>query len=226
MSDKHLERAIGALKRETLGLGALVEEGLFRAFKAYEQRSASTAEEVIAADQLIDQKEVEIEEECLKTLALYQPTGTNLRMTVALMKMANDLERIGGCAVNISWQAHSLSYLKPVGGPDCIGEMALKVKSLFRSSLDALINLDIESAWGVLSCDDEIDAMNRQHLEWGKSRIQSAPGDTEALLLHIFVSRSLERVADLVVNLAEDLIYMVDGDIVRHGKKRQTLSPR
>lgn len=220
MIDKRIERAIEALKRETLALGALVEEGLYRSFKAYDQRSAALADEVISGDEHIDRKEVEIEEECLKALALYQPTGAELRLTVALMKMADGLERMGGCAVNIAWQAHSLSFLKPVAAPDTMGEMAQKAKGLFRRSIEALINRDLGSAWSVLSSDDEIDALNRAHLTWVQSRIKESPSDTEALLLHLFVSRNLERLADLVINLAEDVIYMVDGEIVRQGRAR------
>jgi phosphate transport system protein len=224
VSDKRIDRAIEKLKREILGLGALVEEGLFLSFKAYEQRNGAGAEHVIEADSVIDEREVEIEEECLKTLALYQPTGRELRMTIAVMKMTNDLERIGDCAVNIAWQAHSLAYLKPIEAPATMGEMAAKTKSMLRSCLESLVNLDLNAAWGVLASDDEIDVMNREHKEWLLQKIQSQPANAESLLFHMSVSKNLERIADHVTNRAEDIIYMVDGEIVRHGRTQRKVA--
>jgi phosphate transport system protein len=224
VSDKRIDRAIEKLKREILGLGALVEESLFLAFKAYEQRNGAAAESVIESDAVIDAREVEIEEECLKALALYQPTGRELRMTIAVMKMTNDLERIGDCAANISWQAHSLAYVKPVEAPSTMGEMAAKTKSMLRSCLEALVNLDLNAAWGILASDDEIDVLNRQHKEWLLKRIQASPADAESLLYHMSVSKNLERVADHVTNLAEDIIYMVEGEIVRHGRAQRKVA--
>jgi phosphate transport system protein len=224
VSDKRIDRAIEKLKREILALGALVEEGLFLSFKAYEQRNGVAAEQVIESDTVIDEREVEIEEECLKTLALYQPTGRDLRMTVAVMKMTNDLERIGDCAVNIAWQAHSLAYLKPIEAPSTMGEMAAKTKSMLRSCLESLVNLDLNAAWGVLASDDEIDVLNREHKEWLLQKIQSQPANAESLLFHMSVSKNLERIADHVTNLAEDIIYMVDGEIVRHGRAQRKVA--
>ncbi len=220
MADRHLERAVAKLKRETLSLSALVEEGLFRSFKAYEQRSTNLAEEVIAADQVIDEREAEIEEECLQVLAMYQPTGRDLRIVVALMKIIDELERIGDRAVNIAWQAHSLSIIKPVEMPPSMAEMATKTKACLRVSLEALVNLELKGAWEVLSADDEIDSLNREHGEMIRQQIEKSPSDTEAYLSHLSVSRSLERIADHVTNLAEDVIYMVEGEMVRQGKKR------
>ena len=224
MSDKRIDRAIEKLKRETLALGALVEEGLFHAFKAYEQRNGSAAEQVIASDTVIDQREVDLEEECLKTLALYQPTGQDLRMTVAVMKMTSDLERIGDCSVNIAWQAHSLAYLKPIDAPATMGDMAAKTKTVLRSSLESLVNLDLNAAWGVLASDDEIDILNREHKEWVLQQIRAHPAEAESLLFHLAVSKNLERIADHATNLAEDVIYMIDGDIVRHGRAQKKVA--
>lgn len=221
MADKHLARAVARIRKETLSVGALVEESLFKAFKAYEQRSATVAEEVVQADETIDEREIEIEEECLQVLAMYQPTGSDLRSVVSLMKINDELERIGDRGVNIAWQAHSLSYLRPVSSPESMSEMATKTKTVLRVSLEALVNLEIKGAWDVLSADDEIDALNRQHHEALRQQIEQSPKDTEALLAHLAVSRSLERIADHVTNLAEDVIYMVEGEIVRHGKKRR-----
>jgi phosphate transport system protein len=220
VSDRHLDREISKLKRESLALGAMIEEGLFKSFKAYELRSLKLSEEVIAADEAINEREVEIEESCLKALALYHPSGSELRMIVALMKIANDLERIGNRAVGIAWQAHSLSYLKPCEVPKSMSDMAVQTKRMLRLSLESLINLNIASAREVLAADDEIDAMNREHFEWVRKAIEAKPTDTEALLSHLLVSRGLERIADHATNVAEDVIYLIEGEIVRHGRSR------
>lgn len=221
---KHIVRETTKLKRDVLALGALVEESLYRAVKCVFERNGKVAEVVVSSDDEIDKREVDLEEECLKVLALNQPTGNDLRMIIAVIKMTNELERIADQAVNIANKAQELSYLTPIPLPPSLEEMAKKTKVILRRSLEALVNSDVRAAWEVLKSDSAIDAMNSNNLEWLQEQIQANPLRTEALLCLLAVSRNLERVADHATNIAEDVIYIVDGEIVRHGRRTQAQS--
>src|SRR5262245_55722862 len=140
---KHLEREISRLKRQILGLSAIVEESVYRAVKAVMERNADLAEEVIKNDEVVDRTEVEVEEECLKILALHQPVAIDLRYIIAVLKMDNDLERIGDLAVNIAHRAASLAKF-PLPKVDIdFAPMAKKVQKMLRDCLEALVNMDV-----------------------------------------------------------------------------------
>lgn len=215
---KHLLREVERLKRQLLSLSALVEDSVYKAVKAVVERSQDLAKEVVKTDERIDEVEVEIEEDCLKILALHQPVAIDLRFIVAALKMNNDLERIGDLSVNIAWRAHSLAELpRPKLALD-FEFMAQKVQQMLRKSLEALVNLDCSLANKVCASDDEIDAINREMHARIRQGIRDYPEDIDALVYLISVSRNLERIADHTTNIAEDVIYMVEGKIVRHKK--------
>jgi phosphate transport system protein len=213
----HLHRAIEELKRRILELSALVEERVYRALKAVEERNAELAAEVIAGDNTIDLMEVEVEEECLKILALHQPVATDLRFIVAVLKINNDLERIGDLAVNIASRAKALCAIKapPAVHVDFQGAEG-KVQQMLRRSLEALVNLDEQVAKWVCTSDDAIDDINRSVHKQVIQAIREHPADVDRLILLLSVSRNLERIADHATNIAEDVLYMVRGEIVRH----------
>ncbi len=212
----HLRNEMENLKNQMLALSALVEKHVALAVKAVDERDEMMAREVIGKDVEIDRAEVAVEEECLKLLALHQPVAVDLRFIVAVMKLNNDLERIGDLAVNIAERAMFLSSLPPVPIPFDFDGMASKTREMLNNSLDALVNSDVDVANAVCAADDDVDVINRAMYEQVKDAIRKHPEHIEALIHLLFVSRHLERIADHATNIAEDLIYLVEGRIVRH----------
>lgn len=213
---KHLARALEALKKEILTAGAVVEQSIDRSITSLIHRRPELAEDVLNGDDVIDAREVEIEEECLKTLALYQPVAADLRFIVAIMKVNNDLERMGDLAVNIAQRARYLGKRDPIAIPDDFYEMAAKVRLMVRWSLDALVNQDVQMAKDVLISDSEIDTAHRNMFKVLEDIMASDALTIRRAVNTLSASRNLERIADLATNIAEDVIFMVDGEVVRH----------
>ncbi len=213
---KHLQREIENLKKKLLALSARVETAVRDATLSIEKRDADLAQKIIADDINIDNIEVEVEEDCLKILALHQPVAIDLRFIVAVLKINNDLERIGDLAVNIAERAAYLADQPKVNISLDFIDMAHNAQSMLKKSLDALINHDAELAHKVCASDDVVDAMNREMYLKVQKAIQTNPNQIESLTHLLSASRHLERIADLATNIAEDVIYMIDGQIVRH----------
>jgi len=223
---KHLQRALDKLKRSIYSLSGMVEESVRDAVRALDRRDSRLAQKVIDADLEIDHAEVDVEEECLKILALHQPVAIDLRFIVAVLKINNDLERIGDLAVNIAERAQFLATHEKVDIPFDFAGMAEKAQAMVKQSLDALVNLDAGAALAVCAADDEVDAMNRQmYLQVGEG-IREHPDQVESLTHLLSVSRHLERIADHATNIAEDVIYMVRGEIVRHQAEQYRTSDK
>ena len=212
----HLQRELDRLKRKILGLGAVVEENLHLAFQAIEERDAEKAQRVVVGDFAIDQLEVEVEEECLKILALYQPVAGDLRFLVAVIKINSELERIGDLASNVAERAMELSRGHQVAVPPCFTVMADRTASILEKSLDALVHQDATGACYVLGADAEVDHLYHQLIEDLKNGIRADIDNLDALVLLFSVARYLERLADHATNIAEDVLYMVEGEIRRH----------
>jgi phosphate transport system protein len=213
---KHLERELENLKRRILTLGAKVEERLRMAIKAIEKRDGNLANQVIKADHEIDEIEVDIEEECLKVLALHQPVAIDLRFIISVIKINNDLERIGDLAVNIAERAAFLATQRKLDILFDFPGMAEKSQSMVKRSLDALVNMDSRLAWEVFASDDEVDTMNRAMFIQVQNGIRKNTNRMECLIHLLSASRHLERVADHATNIAQDVVYMIEGEIVRH----------
>jgi phosphate transport system protein len=212
----HLQRSLEELNKKILVLGTVVEESVRKAVQAIEHRDSEIAHAVIDGDNEIDQLEVELEEECLKILALYQPVAADLRFIVATLKINNDLERVGDLAVNISERAIYLATQKPVNAVLNFHLMATRAQTMLAKSLDALVRVDPVLARQVLASDDEVDAMNREMYIQIQNGIRKFPEEIEPLIHLLSVSRHLERIADLATNIAEDVIYLAEAQIVRH----------
>jgi phosphate transport system protein len=213
---RHLDREIERLKEAVLNLSALVEESVYRAIRAVEEGDATLAQQVIDHDTIIDQREVLVEEECLKILALYQPVAIDLRFLVAILKLNSDLERIGDLAGNIASRAKGLSGLpRPASSLD-FGPMFAAAKGMLRGSLESLVQLDTRKALEVIRSDEALDEANRANYRAVKGLIRDNPTDLDALLHYLSVSRYLERIGDHCTNIAEDVVYMMEGKIVRH----------
>lgn len=212
----HLSAAIEALKGQVLSLSNLVEESVHLAVRAVLERGRSISSEVIDGDKEIDTREVDIEEECLKLLALHQPVAADLRFIVATLKMNNDLERIGDLATNIAARAASLTELPRISMPFDLERLSDRTKQMLRMSIDSLVRLDADLAQRVCLADSKVDELHREMYQEILKKVQRQPDQAEALLLYLAVSRNLERIADLATNIAEDVIYMIEGEIIRH----------
>ncbi len=202
-----------------LSLGAIVEERVRMASRAIEEWDASLAAQIASTDHDVDEMEVEIEEECLKILALHQPVAVDLRFIVAVIKINNDLERIGDQAVNI---AERVETIVQHGNPNEVYfdyiSMAGKAERMLKMSLDALVNLDVDLAFKVLLLDNEVDAIQKEAYDRIKSAIKEKSESIGLLINLLLISRHLERLGDHATNIAEEVIYMIEGEIIRHGK--------
>ena len=212
----HLRRDIEYLDKQILLLSSMVEEATNKSILALVDRRPEIAQEVIQDDNDIDQKEVLIEEECLKILALHQPVANDLRFIVAVLKVNNDLERMGDLAVNIAERAVYLSNGDPLSVALDFPQMAEDVRNMVRKSLDALTRRDAQEAVQVLTMDDEIDDANSRMFDILQKHMHRDPTTIERAVQLLSASRHLERIADLATNIAQDVVYMVEGKVIRH----------
>ncbi|MCB9516499.1 MAG: phosphate signaling complex protein PhoU [Candidatus Krumholzibacteriia bacterium] len=214
---KHLHRDLAELSKDILTLGARVEESLDWAVRALLERREDLAAKVRAADVVIDRQEVEVEENCLKILALHQPVAADLRFVITALKVNNDLERMGDHAVSIAGRAAKLSQKQPLESAEDINRLAMKVRAMVKLSLGALIERDVATAREICAMDDEVDALHREMYSVLKEQMRESPQVVGRAVNALSVSRNLERIADLCTNIAEDVIFMVSGEVVRHG---------
>lgn len=211
-----LSRDIEKLKKRVLSLGALVEERFKMAVKAAECRDTEMAQSVIDGDVEIDQLEVDLEEECLKIFALHQPVADHLRYIVAVLKMNNDLERIGDLAVNIAERVVVIAERPGLAIPFDYFTMAQRTQEMLEKALDSMVYKDLTAAYQVCAEDDDVDYMKRAMQALFIKEVQNNPEDAHYLVSMFLISRHLERIADHATNIAEDVIYMITGEIHRH----------
>ena len=212
---KHFHKELEKLKKRILSLGAMAEDRVRMAIKAIDTRDAVIADKIIRTDYEIDEMEVEIEEECLKVLALHQPVAVDLRFITAVIKINNDLERIADEAVNIARGVSYLAREKQTFYFD-FSVMVEKTQAMLKSSLDAFVNMDMDLAVKVCIMDDEVDKINGEVHRLVKGAIRDNPEQGEHLINLLLISRHLERIADHATNIAEEVIYLIEGEIVRH----------
>ncbi|MFQ5504476.1 MAG: phosphate signaling complex protein PhoU [Planctomycetota bacterium] len=213
---KHFQRDLERVKKEILAMGRMVEEATNKAITALVDRRPELAREAMAGDDAIDEKELAIEEDCLKILALHQPVATDLRFVVAVMKVNNDLERMGDLAINIAERAAYLSTHDPIQVPLDFGRMAERVRTMLRESLDSLVNLDAALARKICQEDEEVDGINREMFVVLQGLMYEQPETIKRAVHTLSASRHLERIADLATNIAEDVVFMVEGEVIRH----------
>ena len=213
-----LNREIDRLKDLLLTISSRTESAVHNAGKALLERNPDLAMQVIEEDHEIDRLEVETEEECLKSLALYQPVADDLRFIITILKVNNDLERIGALAVNLAERVKPLAQKSESGLTLDFAGMLDKTSEMLRNSLSALVHFDKELATTVLQSDDLVDAMNKTVYEQIKSVIGNDKEQSEVLIHLLTVSRTIERIADHATNIAQDVLYLIEGEIVRHRK--------
>ncbi len=215
---KRFQKEMSILHEKLLSLGILVESRLKQAMKALQTRDLVLARMVIDSDVDIDTTEVEIEEDCLKILALYQPVAEDLRFLIATIKINSDLERVGDEAVNIAERCLViLKYPALYLDVDFDGMFTI-VDKMLRSSLDSLVYRDIDLAYKVCLMDDTVDALHNKNYDVIKDALNSCKHRAGLLLNTFMVSRHLERIADHATNIAEEVIHLLEGEIPRHRK--------
>ena len=212
----HFQREISKLKQQVLSLCTMVEGQVEKAVRAVQLRDDELAAEVERLDEEIDLREIEVEEECLKTLALYQPVAVDLRFVVSTLKINHDLERIGDLAVNIARKVRGLVFDPPPELTCDLGLMCEKTQFLLARRIDSLINMNASDAASICTRDDEIDQMKATIRKEIETAIRQQPDKVGSLLRLLAVSRNLERIADLATSIAEDVVYLVEGRIMRH----------
>jgi phosphate transport system protein len=212
----HLLRDLERVKKMILEMGARVEEDILRAITALSGCDRALAEQIISDDVETDRREVLVEEECLKILALHQPVARDLRFLVAVLKMNNDLERMGDHAANIAGRVLFLCSRGPVPAPPRLREMAGKVNVMVRHSLDSLVEGDVSLARRVILSDDEVDQMRNEIVTGIMGEMRRDSARLEQWVQLTAAAGDLERIADLATNIAQDVIYLVEGDVVRH----------
>jgi phosphate transport system protein len=212
----HLQREIDKLKKQILSLCAIVEENMRQSVKSFTGRDANLAQQVIENDEEIDRMEVDVEEECMKILALHQPVAIDLRYIISMLKIDRDLERIGDLAVNIAENTILLATQPSSQFMRIIRNLPQKVEAMVRDSLNAMMEMDAQGAIKVWRADDEIDSINREFHERADQEISRHPDQWQSILACLAVARCLERIADHAANIAKDVIYLAEGKIVRH----------
>jgi len=213
---RHFVREIDRLNKKIIEFGNQVENQVKLAITAVKKSDSELAKKVIQWDEKIDALEVELEEECLKLLALHQPVAEDLRLIISILKINNDLERIGDHAVNIAERAVQLSKLDRLDTPPEILKLNRQAKLMLRKSLLALVEKDAVIASDVVRADDLVDQLNKKMHHKITDRIKANPQYTEQQILFLSVCRQLERIGDHTCNIAEDILYQLTGDIVRH----------
>jgi phosphate transport system protein len=213
---RHLEKELERLKKLIYTLAARVDQNLDLAVKSFQENNTELALKVIEDDKVVDNMEVEVEEECLKALALYQPVAIDLRFVIAVMKMTSDLERIGDLAADIAKNGIAIGRASKPRIPLDLHQMSYLVKANVRKSLDALTTIDPYLAREVIKDDEDINAMKSEMKAEILAALQREPEHAEALMTLLVVTNRLERIGDHASNIAEDVIYMVEAEIVRH----------
>ncbi len=213
---RHFERELDELKQRILRMGGIVEDLFLRSIEALSERDRSLVTEASRIETEIDAEEVRIEEDCLKLIALYQPVAGDLRFITAALKINAELERMGDLALHIAERARDLAVHPQVPVPPDLRRIAADVQRMVRSSLESLVNQDSDLAMHVLEADNQVDDLHRLMFHHVARELKANPQLAEPLLQLLSASRHLERIADSATNIAEDVYYLVEGQIIRH----------
>jgi phosphate transport system protein len=214
---KHLQNDLTQLEQEVLAQSSMVEEMIEKACRGLREIRADIAAEVIAQERQIDLREIRIEEACLKVLALHQPVAVDLRRAATVLKVNNELERIADLAVNIAERTQSLVDYPEFVIPANLERMAQIATAMVHDALDAFVNLDADLARDICHRDDHVDHYNREVIAELRRMMRDRSEVVEPALHFFSAARQVERIADHATNIAEDVIYLVEGEIARHG---------
>ena len=223
---KHLDRELDSLRGDLISQFGLVEHMILAAVRSLAERRSDLADEVISQDSIIDSNDIKFEEECLKLLALHQPVASSMRWLFTVVKVNNELERMADLACNIAERAKSIQQYPLFPVPEELDDMAAGATRMVKTALDSFIEGDVDKSRAVIAADDDVDEKNKILIDLLHEMMREN-SDYIAPAVHCFsASRHLERIADLAVNISEEVIYLVQGDIVRHqhGEVRPNIS--
>ncbi len=212
----HKEQELEKLKQRILAMGGFVEDAIRKSIRALVERDRDLAIQVIDGDAIVNNFDVEIEEECIKFLALWQPTGSNLRFVTTAIKIITDLERMGDLAVDICERAIELNDEPPLKPYIDIPRMAEAAQKMLKDSLDAFINGDADLAVTVCEADDFVDNLNQQIFNELLIYMLRDPKNISRAIRLTYITKYLERIADHATNIAELVVFLVKGKVIRH----------
>ncbi|MEK9819473.1 MAG: phosphate signaling complex protein PhoU [Pseudomonadales bacterium] len=212
----HLQRDLDSLRKDVLHLGSLVQGSTKASIDFLNSKKTQQLDEVAQLERRINELEVDIEEHCLKILALHQPVAIDLRFIVVVMKVNNDLERMGDQAVNIAHRVQAL-----IGEPDLglelpLNQMTDSIQQMVTLSLEALVNQDPAIARRVVEMDDGVDDLHSENYAALRRLVENNPQRVGSAMSMATISSNLERIGDLCTNIAEEVIFMVEGKVIRH----------
>ena len=213
---RHFHEELTKLKNKLLVMGSMVETSIQKSIQALEERKSKLAEEVFADDKKIDQMEIDIDESCIKLMALDQPVAVDLRMLLGVLRINNDLERIGDHAVNIAERALELAeapLLKPLVD---IPRMANIVQGMVKDALDGFVQENPEKARTVCKRDDEVDELDDRFIRALLTYMMEKPTAITQGMDLIMISKNLERIGDLATNIAEDVVFIYQAKTIKH----------
>ncbi len=214
----HLHREMESLRRAALDMCVHVGQNVADATRALLERDPEFARKVIAADRVVDAMEAELSENCLKTLALYQPVAGDLRFIFSLAKISGILERAGDLAENLARKGKSLARVEePIAFPPELAEMAEQTRAMLRLAMDSLLEGDTAKAREVIAADAQVNAGKRAVRKAAEAAILENPSSCPQWLVVVAASRNVERMADMAANIAAEVVYSVDGKMIRHG---------
>lgn len=213
---KHLNRDLEALQQKLLAQSSVVEKMIYRSSQSLQELRTDLLAGLHEEEETVNLREVELEEECLKILALHQPVAVDLRRVATVLKINVDLERIADLAVNVGERAQSLVLFPEFPFPDHLDKMVEVSIDMVREALDAFVHQDVDAAKAVCQRDDVVDELNRQVIDDLHTYVQDHVGQFAPAMQFFSASRHIERIADHATNIAEDVIYLVDGEIARH----------
>lgn len=212
----HLTRDLGVLHRNLLSMCATVEELVHKAVDELSDPNIERAKELAKQDDEVDRFDVSIEEECLKILALHQPVATDLRRITTVMKISGELERVADISVHIAERACALVNQPGIEVPEKLQEMAARAVEMLHKAIDSYVGLDSQLARHIVESDNVVDELNREIIYELMGTMQHHPDLIEPAMSLFSATRHIERVADHATNIAEDVVYLVEGEIIRH----------
>ena len=219
----HLYRDLEELKKRLVHLGNLVEMSIDKAVDAFVRRDRANAELVVTGDRDVDTAEVRLEEDCLKVLALHQPVAKDLRFVITVLKVNSDLERMGDAAESVASRALQLQELPQFPLPDELARMVAMARGMTRKALECFVREDAQAAREVLSDDRAVDTLQRRMFDVLQAEMKRDPALVDPAILVLSMSRQVERIADLATNIAENVIFQLEGEIVRHRRAQMRL---
>jgi phosphate transport system protein len=219
----HLYRDLEELKKRLVHLGNLVEVSIDKAVDAFVRRDRANAELVVTGDRDVDTAEVRLEEDCLKVLALHQPVAKDLRFVITVLKINSDLERMGDAAESVASRALQLQELPQFALPEELTQMVAMARGMTRKSLECFVREDAQAAREVLSDDRAVDTLQRRMFDLLQAEMKRDPAHVDPAILLLSMSRQVERIADLATNIAENVIFQLEGEIVRHRRAQMRL---